>query len=72
MALERDRMRREVHYFRDLTPTLTLTLTLTPPPTPTPTPTLTLTQVQYFRDVAAALGEPDAARFLPRTYHFYP
>ena len=37
MALERDRMRREV---------------------------------QYFRDVAAALGEPDAARFLPRIYHF--
>ena len=33
MALERDRMRREV---------------------------------QYFRDVAAALGEQDAARFLPR------
>ena len=37
MALERDRMRREV---------------------------------QYFRDVAVALGEQDAARFLPRIYHF--
>ena len=37
MALDRDRMRREV---------------------------------QYFRDVAAALGEQDAARFLPRIYHF--
>ena len=37
LALERDRMRREV---------------------------------QYFRDVAAVLGEQDAARFLPRIYHF--
>ena len=39
LALERDRMRREV---------------------------------QYFRDVAAVLGEQDAARFLPRIYHFDP
>ena len=36
LALERDRMRREV---------------------------------QYFRDVAAVLGELDAARFLPRIHH---
>lgn len=27
-------------------------------------------EVQYFRDVTAALGERDAARFLPRIYHF--
>ena len=27
-------------------------------------------EVQYFRDVAAALGEKDAARFLPRIFHF--
>ena len=26
--------------------------------------------MQYFRDVAAVLGELDAARFLPRIYHF--
>ena len=26
-------------------------------------------QVQYFRDVAAVLGELDAARFLPRIHH---
>ena len=27
-------------------------------------------EVQYFRDVAAALGEQDAARYLPRIYDF--
>ena len=51
LALERDRMRREVQHFRDVSLTLTLTLALTliltltlaPAPARSPTPTLTLT-----------------------------
>ena len=43
LALERDRMKREVQHFRDVSLTLTLTLTLAAAPAPTPAPTLTLT-----------------------------